>query len=79
MPATEQNASTHIVLTYVLQLNSNLLPVSDTVPLDIHLFGEKNDIHFDYLIQGLTEAPTVEWLSSFSIAPYVDNSDHVVS
>lgn len=79
LPATEQNASTHIVLTYVLQLNSNLLPVSDTVPLDIHLFGEKNDIHFDYLIQGLTEAPTVEWLSSFSIAPYVDNSDHVVS
>ena len=79
LPSTERDSSTQIVLTYVLQLNSDLLPVSDTVPLDIHLFGEKNGIHFDYLIHGLTEAPTVEWLSSFSIAPYVDNSDHVVS
>lgn len=79
LPSTEQNASTYIVLTYVLQLNSDLLPVSDTIPLNIHLFGEKNGIHFDCLVQGLTEAPTVEWLSSFSIAPYVDNSDHVVS
>ena len=79
LPSTERDSSTQIVLTYVLQLNSDLLPVSDTIPLDIHLFGEKNGMYYDYLIQHLTEAPTVEWLSSFSIAPYVDTGDHVVS
>jgi len=79
LPSTEQNTATQIALTYILQLNSDLLPVSDTVPAEIWVFGEKNGVHFDYLIQGLTEAPTVEWLSSFSIAPYVDTGDHVAS
>ena len=67
------------MLEYALQLNSDLVPVSDTVPLSIYLFGEKNGIHFDYTIHHPSEAPTVEWLSSFSIAPYVDTGDHVAS
>ena len=79
IPGEDGQAATHIMIKYILQADSNLLTVSDTVPAEIFVFGEKNGIPFDYLIHGLTEAPTVEWLSSFSIAPYVDNSDHVVS
>ena len=79
IPGEDGQAATHIMIKYILQADSSLLTVSDTVPAEIFIFGEKNGIPFDYLIHGLTEAPTVEWLSSFSIAPYVDNSDHVVS
>ncbi len=79
LPGADGQADTHIMIEYILQADSSLLAVSDTVPAEIWIFGEKNCVHFDYLIQGLTEAPTVEWLSSFSIAPYVDTGDRVVS
>ena len=76
---TEGNTPTHIMLEYALQTDSGTVTVSDTIPLAVYLFGEKNGSPFDYYISGLTEAPTVEWLSSFSIAPYVDTGDHVAS
>ena len=76
---TEGNTPTHVMLEYALQADSGTVTVSDTIPLAVHLFGEKDGIPFDYYLSGLTEAPTVDWLASFSIAPYVDTGDHVVS
>ncbi len=76
---TESNTPTHVMLEYALQANSGTVTVSDTIPIAVYLFGEKDGIPFDYYLSGLTEAPTVEWLSSFSIAPYVDTGNHVAS
>lgn len=77
LPQETEGDSTRIVLKYVLQADNDPSRVSDTVPSEVFIFGEKNGIPFDYVIQGLTETPTVEWLSAFTIAPYGDSADDV--
>ena len=69
IPGENGQVDTHIMLKYRLRINDNLQPVSDTIPTEVFIFGEKNGIPYDFIIHELTEAPTVEWLSSFSIAP----------
>ena len=72
VPQEADRSATRIMLKYVLQADNDPSRVSDTIPSEVFIFGEKNGIPFDYVIQGFVEAPTVEWLSAFTIAPYVD-------
>lgn len=52
---------------------------SETLPADVWIFQEVGELRFVYHISNLEIAPTVEWLSSFGVTPYVDTSDHVAS
>ena len=79
IPGEDGKADMHILLKYRLETTHANLDVSDTVPTRVYIYGEAYDTYYDYLLLNLTEAPTVEWLSSFSIAPYVDTGDHVAS
>ena len=79
IPGGDGKADTHIILKYRLETVHPDLDVSDTVPSRVYIYSEAHGIYYDYVLLDLTEAPTVEWLSSFSIAPYVDTGDHVVS
>lgn len=79
IPGEDGKADTHIILKYRLETVHPDLDVSDTVPSRVYIYSEAHGIYYDYVLLDLTEAPTVEWLSSFSIAPYVDTGDHVVS
>jgi hypothetical protein len=72
LPAEENETSKRIMMRYVLRAELNPEDVSDTVPDSVYIFGERDGIPYDYYIYDFIEAPTVEWLSSFSIAPYED-------
>ena len=52
---------------------------ASNVPFTGTVMTEINGQYIIITIANPTTAPTVEWLSSFGITPYVDNSDHVVS
>ena len=79
LPEGLESGVTHIALCYVLRADIDSENVSDTIPDSVYIFGEMDGTPFDYYVYDFTEAPTVEWLSSFSIAPYVDTDDHLVS
>jgi hypothetical protein len=80
IPGEDGKADINVLLIYVLDtIYPDKLTVSETISTHLYMYGETYSTYYDYTLLGLTEAPTVEWLSSFSIAPYVDNSDHVVS
>jgi hypothetical protein len=80
IPGEDGKADMNVLLIYVLDtIYPDKLTVSETISTHLYMYGETYSTYYDYTLLGLTEAPTVEWLSSFSIAPYVDNSDHVVS
>lgn len=57
---------------YVLSLNHNLLPTSDTVPLSIHIYGGRSGSHFVIYLTDFTERPSVEWLAQFGTELYND-------
>ena len=52
---------------YVLTSRSGLLETSPTVPAFIWLYYESESFCFTGVIYGLTERPTVEWLSRFGL------------
>ncbi len=52
---------------------------SETLPSDVWMFWQENGQYFFIEIDTLNISPTVEWLSSFGVTPYVDSSDHVAS
>ena len=72
IPAEGEGAPIRVMMKFLLQSESRPEDVSATAPQSIYLFGEAGGIPYDYLIHGMTEAPTVEWLSSFAIEPYED-------
>ena len=53
---------------YVLKSNTPLLETSETIPQMIHLYHEGEECCFTAVIFGLTERPSVEWLSQFGLA-----------
>lgn len=80
IPGEDGKADMNVLLIYVLDtIYPDKLTVSETIPTHLYMYGEAYSTYYYYTLLGLTEAPTVEWLSSFSIAPYVDTGDHVVS
>jgi hypothetical protein len=72
LPAEGEATPTRVIMRFSLQSQNLPDKVSDTVPLAVYVYGEEEGMPFEYLIQGVSFAPTVEWLSSFSIAPYED-------
>jgi len=52
---------------------------SETLPASVNIFCQQGDALFFILIDDLKVIPTVEWLTSFGITPYVENADQVTS
>ena len=52
---------------------------SETLPSEVWMFWQQDGQYFFIEIDDLNIEPTVEWLTSFGVTPYVDNSDHVAS
>ncbi len=75
------SANIEIEISYCLEdtANTGLRPVSDTVPWRVLIFGKENGQHFYAYLYHFTEAPTINWLSSFGYAVVSDQSDHVAS
>ena len=67
----------NIELSYCLKNSQSTTsrPVSETLPWRVLIFGENNGQHFYAYLRDFTTAPTVEWLTSFGITPYVENND----
>jgi len=55
------------------------IAVSETMPWRVLIFGKNGDQHFNAYIEDFKAPPTVEWLTSFGITPYVENADQVMS
>ena len=80
IPGENGKADMNVLIIYVLDtIYPDKLTVSATIPMHVYIYSEAHGTYYDYMLLGLTEAPTVEWLSSFSIAPYVDTADHAAS
>lgn len=62
---------------YRLNIVDDLLPVSDTVPSRIEIFGCDNGRYFHVYLSGFSERPSVEWLSSFGLTDFVKANDTV--
>ena len=52
---------------YVLKSNTSLLKASELIPQRIHLYYESERCCFTVSFFGLTERPSVEWLSRFGV------------
>lgn len=48
------------------------LDISNSVPEDVYIFGNNGTNCFYAELQGFTERPSVEWLSSFGLKPYTN-------
>ena len=62
---------------YRLNIVDDRLPVSDTVPSRIEIFGCDNGRYFHVYLSGFSERPSVEWLSSFGLTDFVKSNDTV--
>lgn len=71
----------HVFLDYILRYTGsfNHVTASDTIPYMVTVYGELDGQYVRIVLSSPDTAPTVEWLSSFGITPYADNSDHVAS
>ncbi len=74
LPSEGKTAPTRVIMRFLLQSENRPEDKSDTVPQVVYIFGEENGMPYDYLILGMSEAPTVEWLSSFGLALYEDET-----
>ena len=79
IPAEGKATPTRVIMRFLLQSQTQPDEVSDTVPRAVYIYGEENGMPYDYLIHGVSEAPTIEWLSSFGLAPYEDDPSAAVS
>ena len=80
IPGEDGRADTHVLLIYVLDTAfPDSITVSDTVPLHLYIYGEAYGTYYEYTLLHLSDAPTVEWLSSFSIEPYVEEDTSAAS
>ena len=67
----EENNETLIIdENYALALNTDLLPVSETVPLSIEIYGGKPGSRFVVYLSNFKERPSVEWLMQFAMKAY---------
>lgn len=59
---------------YNLSVHDNITPISETVPYGINFWGMDNGAYFYGVILDSMERPSVEWLSSFGLEPYISSS-----
>ena len=65
----------YICEVYRLEMfNRTDIPVSESVPRGIDIVGKNDDGYFHVYLSGFKERPSVEWLSSFGIEDYVEES-----
>ncbi len=64
--------SEHYSLVYTEDAFGTDLPISETVPNRINIFGTQDGKYFEVTLAFLAERPTMEWLSSFGLSEYVD-------
>ncbi len=62
-----ENGKIFVMEDYRLTTNNKDLPTSDTIPSSIDLYGDFGDRYFDCFITGLTERPSLAWLSCFGL------------
>ena len=79
MPAEGKDATTRIIMRFLLRSDNQPDDVSVTVPSFVLVFGDTEDGSYGFLVQGLEEAPTAEWLSSFFLRSYVDETPESAS
>ena len=72
----ENNGNTMLVIEHYChkRYNGDTYKVSETDPYTVEIIGENGDAYFWVCILDLEERPSVEWLSSFGIADYVEES-----
>ncbi len=68
---TDGTKTLYIDEMYVLNMMTDALPTSDTIPHRIDVYGIDNGKYFSITLFGFTERPSVEWLSSFGLTEYV--------
>ena len=61
-----------IIVQERYRLESQWLPVSDTIPSQITLYGTEGDAHYIIDLFEFEEKPSEEWLFEFGMQPYVD-------
>ncbi len=81
IPTNEGREPLHVSLSYTISYSgsSESVDVSDTIPYRGYIFGVSDGQYYQITLHNFVSAPTVEWLSSFGITPYVESSDHVAS
>ena len=75
LPAELEGQVRYIVIKYRLEhKNEGMLDmkVSDTVPVSVRLLGEYEGQGFELFLTPFSSAPTLEFLTSFGITPYVE-------
>ena len=81
IPTGDGQEPLHISLSYTTNYSgsSESVGVSDTIPYRGYIFGISDGQYYQITLHDFTTAPSVEWLSSFGITPYVEGGDHVAS
>lgn len=72
MDVTRKNQTFHIYMRYVLDHSMDILPESDTAPYHVYVFSESNGQKHVLKQYSFKETPTLDWLTSFVLAPVSD-------
>ena len=74
IPMEQENEFMYIAIEYRLErFNDNQnLTISDTVPSRVHVIGQTNGQGYALTLFDFSTAPTLEFLTSFGITPYVE-------
>lgn len=75
VPVDHAGQIRYIVIDYVLSSSGGVLPVSDTIPLSVTLYGEYEGQGFELYLSPFETAPTLDFLTSFGITPYVEDTE----
>ena len=77
MDITTDKGVLHVSLDYLLRYSGGVpgVQTSDTIPYTVTIYGELDGRYVIFSFPYCNEAPTVEWLTSFGITPYVENKD----
>ena len=79
LPSAGGSTAQRAIMRFVLNSGTQPDKASATVPASVYVYGELDGTFYECTIQGVSQAPTVEWLSSFTIEPYEDTPTAAVS
>ena len=69
----------HIKISYHLPSSPDENAASEILPYQVEIFGQELGQYFEFSDFSVETSPTVEWLTSFGVTPYVDNADQSAS
>lgn len=77
LPVNQDGQVRYISIRYRLShTNPNLAStISETLPRSVIMFGEKDGQGFEINLSNFTTPPTLSFLTSFGITPYVENTE----